>query len=80
MNWSLHSRQSANVNNNKGEAANCGGQPVPKGENMKKSIATLAWIIGICLAGSEGPIYINFVGLTLFCFSSLAIFKEVSNG
>ena len=50
-----------------------------KGGNMKKAMAILAWIIGICLAGSEGAIYINFIGLAVFCFGSRMIVKEVQH-
>ena len=46
---------------------------------MKKAMAILAWIIGICLAGSEGAIYINFIGLAVFCFGSRMIVKEVQH-
>ena len=44
------------------------------------AIKTMAWVAGICLAGSEGPVFINFIGLAVFCFSSRMIVKEVTHG
>nr|WP_321399386.1 hypothetical protein [uncultured Desulfobacter sp.] len=40
---------------------------------MKTAIATLAWI-----AGSDGQIYINFIGLAVFLFASRALAREAA--
>lgn len=47
---------------------------------IRKTVATLAWVAGLRLAGSKGPIYINFVGLSRFCFSSRALMQTVQHG
>jgi len=36
---------------------------------VKKVIPTLGFIAGLLMAGSEGPIYINFIGLGVFLLS-----------
>lgn len=47
-------------------------------KNWKKAMATLAWIAGICLAGSEGAMWVNFIGLAVFLLSSRVIVKELA--
>jgi len=40
-------------------------------------IGTLLWIAGLCMGCSEGPIYINFIGLGVFIAGSLLLLKGV---
>lgn len=47
---------------------------------MKTAMATTAWILGLCMAGADGPIFINLIGLGVFMLSSMAIVKEAVNG
>lgn len=44
---------------------------------MKKAVATLAWVAGLCLAGADGHIYINFIGLAVFFLSSRIIVMDL---
>ena len=45
---------------------------------MKKAVATLAWVAGICLAGNDGDLFpaINFIGLVVFLFASREIVRR----
>ena len=43
---------------------------------MKKAVATLAWVAGLCMAGAECEVYVNFIGLAVFLLSSIVIIKE----
>lgn len=47
--------------------------------NMKTAMATTAWILGLCMAGADGPIFINLIGLGVFMLSSREIIKEVAH-
>ena len=45
---------------------------------MKKTVATLVWVAGLCLAGADGHIAINFIGLSVFLFSSMFIVRLIN--
>ena len=40
---------------------------------------SLLWVAGLCMAGSEGPIYINILGIGVFIAGSLFLLKGVKN-
>ena len=40
-------------------------------------IGTLLWIAGLCMAGSEGPMYINIIGLGVYIAGALFLMKGV---
>lgn len=46
---------------------------------MKKAVATLAWVAGLCMAGAECEVYVNFIGLAMFLLSSRIIIKAVAH-
>lgn len=46
---------------------------------MKKVIATLSWVVGICLAGAEGAVWVNLLGMPFFCFGSFLLLESLDS-
>ena len=40
---------------------------------MEKTVMVIAWVIGLCMAGAEGPIWINCLGGVVFLWSCIVI-------
>ena len=44
-----------------------------QGATMEKAVTTIIWIISLCMAGAEGPFWINCLGGVLFLWSCIVI-------
>lgn len=44
----------------------------------KKTIATIGWVFGLCVAGADGPVFMNFLGVATFFLSTSVLAKEIT--